>query len=138
MGLCNVAIGFQRGFAELLGVPSDDVGSTTSDWSDLGRGVTVGGVDRLPELLERHGETLAAQVELPPDLLRLIGAVPSYYLRYFYCHDEVVREQLAEPSRAEVVAGIEAELLRLYADVTVEEKPELLSRRGAYYSEAAV
>ena len=141
VGLCNVGIGFQRRFADLLdvswdGVELDHVGLNHLTWE---RGVRVGGVDRLPELLERHGETLAAQVELPPDLLRLIGAVPSYYLRYFYCHDEVVREQLAEPSRAEVVAGIEAELLRLYADVTVEEKPELLSRRGgAYYSEAAV
>jgi 6-phospho-beta-glucosidase len=141
VGLCNVAIGFQRGFAELLGVPSDDVeldhvGLNHLTWE---RGVTVGGVDRLPELLDQHGEALAAQVRIPPELLRLLGAVPSYYLRYFYCHDEVVREQLAEPTRAEIVAGIEAELLRTYADVTVQEKPELLSRRGgAYYSEAAV
>jgi len=141
VGLCNVAIGFQRGFAELLGVPWDDVeldhvGLNHLTWE---RGVTVGGADRLPELLDQHGEALAAQVRMPLELLRLLGSVPSYYLRYFYCHDEVVREQLAEPTRAEIVAGIEAELLRIYADVTVHEKPELLSRRGgAYYSEAAV
>jgi 6-phospho-beta-glucosidase len=141
VGLCNVAIGFQRRFAELLGVPSDDValdhvGLNHLTWEG---GVTVGGVERLPELLDRHGETLAAQVRMPLELLRRLGSVPSYYLRYFYCHDEVVREQRAEPSRAEVVAGIEATLLRIYADRTVDEKPELLSRRGgAYYSEAAV
>jgi 6-phospho-beta-glucosidase len=141
VGLCNVAIGFQRRFAELLGVPWDEVvldhvGLNHLTWE---RGVTVGGVDRLPELLVQHGATLAAQLHMPLELLRLLGSVPSYYLRYFYCHDQVVREQLAEPSRAEVVAGIEAELLRIYADSTVDEKPELLSRRGgAYYSEAAV
>ena len=141
VGLCNVAIGFQRRFAGVLGVPwgGGDLDHVGLNHLTCERGVRVRGVDRLPELLERHGETLAAQVDLPHDLLRLIGAVPSYYLRYFYCHDEVVRQQVAEPSRAEVVAGIEAELLRLYADASVEEKPALLSRRGgAYYSEAAV
>jgi 6-phospho-beta-glucosidase len=141
VGLCNVAIGFQRRFAEMLDVPweevvLDHVGLNHLTWE---RGVKVRGVDRLAELLDRHGPALAAQVHMPLELLRLLGSVPSYYLRYFYCHDEVVREQRAEPSRAQVVAGIEAELLRIYADSSVEEKPELLSHRGgAYYSEAAV
>ena len=30
-------------------------------------------------------------------LLLSLGVVPSYYLRYFYAHDEVVREQLSAP-----------------------------------------
>jgi 6-phospho-beta-glucosidase len=65
--------------------------------------------------------------------------VPSYYLRYFYAHDEVVREQRAAPSRAAEVAEIERQLLELYADPTLDEKPELLGQRGgAFYSEAAV
>ena len=65
--------------------------------------------------------------------------MPSYYLRYFYAHDEVVREQLAGPSRAAEVAEIERRLLELYADPTLDEKPELLAQRGgAFYSEAAV
>ena len=65
--------------------------------------------------------------------------VPSYYLRYFYAHDEVVREQLAAPSRAAEVAEIERRLLELYADPALDEKPELLAQRGgAFYSEAAV
>ena len=65
--------------------------------------------------------------------------MPSYYLHYFYEHDAVVEAQRREPSRAEVVAGIEAELLHLYADEELTEKPPLLSKRGgAGYSEAAV
>ena len=68
-----------------------------------------------------------------------LGVVPSYYLRYFYAHDEVVREQLASTSRAAEVAEIERRLLELYADPTLDEKPELLAQRGgAFYSEAAV
>jgi 6-phospho-beta-glucosidase len=141
VGLCNVAIGFQRRFAASLGVPPeslelDHVGLNHLTWE---RAVRVDGVDRLPELLERHVEEIASSVGLPAELLLSLGVVPSYYLRYFYAHDEVVREQLAAPSRAAEVAEIERRLLELYADPTLDEKPELLGQRGgAFYSEAAV
>jgi 6-phospho-beta-glucosidase len=65
--------------------------------------------------------------------------VPSYYLRYYYQHDEVVAELREQGSRAAQVAEIERQLLRLYADPTLDSKPELLGKRGgAFYSEAAV
>jgi len=65
--------------------------------------------------------------------------VPSYYLRYFYAHDEVLHEQLDGVPRAQTVAGIERELLQLYRDPALVEKPALLERRGgAFYSEAAL
>ena len=51
----------------------------------------------------------------------------------------MVRELLTKPSRAAEVAAIEKELLDLYADPSLDEKPALLEQRGgAYYSEAAV
>ncbi|GAA4467479.1 family 4 glycosyl hydrolase [Phytohabitans houttuyneae] len=141
VGLCNVAIGFQRRFAELLGVPPDavdldHVGLNHLTWE---RAARVDGVDRLPALLSEFGDDLAAQVGLPPQVLSALGSVPSYYLRYFYAHDQVVREERGRPTRAHEVARIEAELLRLYADPALSEKPPLLAQRGgAYYSEAAV
>src|SRR4029453_6284659 len=68
-----------------------------------------------------------------------LGVVPSYYLRYFYAHDEVVRSQLSKPSRAAEVAEIERQLLEMYGDPSLDTKPELLSKRGgAYYSGAGV
>jgi 6-phospho-beta-glucosidase len=141
VGLCNVAITFQRWTAALLGVEPESVrlehvGLNHLSWET---GVVVDGVDRLPELLARHGDALGEHIGLPAPLLRRLGMVPSYYLKYFYDHDEVVRKQKTEPPRAEVVAGVEKELLDLYADVGVVTKPEQLSQRGgAYYSEAAV
>ena len=141
VGLCNVAIGFQRRFAALLDVDFrdvqlDHVGLNHLTWE---RGVTVGGRNVLPELLALHLGDLAEEVELPPELLSLLGSVPSYYLRYFYSHDQVLREQLGSPTRAEAVMEVEAELLRLYADPHVNTKPAILEKRGgAYYSEAAV
>lgn len=141
LGLCNVAIGLQRRFAGLLGVPAaavtlDHVGLNHLTWE---RAAVVGGVDRLPELLATHGEELAAQVGLPRCVLELTGTVPSYYLRFFYCHDAVVAEQRESTPRAARVAEIERSLLDLYADPALDEKPALLAERGgAYYSEAAV
>jgi 6-phospho-beta-glucosidase len=141
VGLCNVAIGFQRRFAHALGVPPGDirlghVGLNHLTWE---RSVHLGGEDVLPKLLAEHAEELAADVGLPSFLLRRLGVVPSYYLRYFYEHDAVVAEQLSAPSRAEEVTAIEERLLEMYADPALDTKPALLERRGgAYYSEAAV
>ncbi|MEU8316967.1 6-phospho-beta-glucosidase [Nonomuraea sp. NPDC048881] len=141
IGLCNVAIGFQRRFARHLGVPPErvalgHVGLNHLTWE---RSVVVDGVDVLPRLLAEHGQELADDIGLPVGLLRRLQVVPSYYLRYFYAHDLVVSEQRAKPSRAAEVAAMEQQLLELYADPAVDTKPELLDKRGgAYYSEAAV
>ena len=140
VGLCNVAIGFQRRFASVLGVEPRQVslghvGLNHLTWE---RNVWVDGVDRLPDLFENVGE-LAREVELPPHLLELLGVVPSYYLRYYYAHDEVLHQQLGAPTRADEVQLVERALLAKYADETVDTKPEELAQRGgAFYSEAAV
>jgi 6-phospho-beta-glucosidase len=141
VGLCNVAIGFQRRFAAMLRVSPeqitlDHVGLNHLTWE---RAAYVDGVDRMPWLLSNRLDELAAEVDLPAEILSTLECVPSYYLRYFYCHDEVVREERGKPTRGQRVAEIEAELLRMYGDPELEEKPKLLSERGgAFYSEAAV
>ena len=140
IGLCNVAIGFQRRLAAQLGVEPErveleHVGLNHLSWL---RAVRVDGADRLPELLEEHAGALAAEVELPVELLRLLGVIPSSYLRYYYLTGEVLGRQRRGPTRAEQVAEIERELLRLYRDPGLDRKPPLLERRGgAFYSEAA-
>ncbi|MFF1765070.1 6-phospho-beta-glucosidase [Streptomyces sp. NPDC058249] len=144
VGLCNVAIGFQRKFAGLLGVSAadvhlDHVGLNHLTWET---GVRLGGPEGenvLPKLLAEHGEAIADDLHLPRSIVDRLGVVPSYYLRYYYAHDEVVRELRTKPSRAAEVADMERQLLALYADPALDEKPELLAKRGgAYYSEAAV
>ncbi|MFI2367063.1 6-phospho-beta-glucosidase [Streptomyces sp. NPDC018833] len=144
VGLCNVAIGLQRRFAKLLDVAPadvhlDHVGLNHLTWET---GVRLGGpdgADMLPKLLAEHGDAIADELRLPCPLLDRLGVVPSYYLRYFYAHDEVVREMRTKPSRAAEVAEMERRLLRMYADPALDEKPDLLAERGgAFYSEAAV
>ena len=140
VGLCNVAIGFQRSFARHLDVPPaevviDQVGLNHLTWI---RAVHVDGRDVLPELLVSHGSAIAEQAALPQRLLEELGVVPSSYLQYFYRHDAIVAEQLEGTPRAEVVAQIERGLLDLYRDPALNEKPALLEQRGgAFYSEAA-
>src|SRR4051795_8413015 len=105
VGLCNVAIGLQRKFAALLGVVPeslqlDHVGLNHLTWERAVHLVDGGGVvgqDVLPTLLDQHGEELAEHLSLPLPLLRHLGVVPSYYLRYYYAHDEVVAEQRRSP-----------------------------------------
>jgi 6-phospho-beta-glucosidase len=141
IGLCNVAITFQRLFARLLGaapgrVLVDQVGLNHLTWV---RAVRLDGRDVLPELLAAHADEIAVAIELPRRVLDDLGAVPSYYLHYFYAHDRVLAEQRDGAPRAQVVAELERELLELYRDPSLASKPPLLDRRGgAFYSEAAV
>jgi 6-phospho-beta-glucosidase len=141
VGLCNVAIGFQRAAARMLEVEPgrvvvDQVGLNHLTWV---RALRVDGDDVLPALLREHGDELAANAGLPRRLLDELGAVPSYYLHYFYRHDEVLAEQAGGTPRAITVMEIERDLLELYRDPGLSEKPALLEQRGgAYYSEAAI
>jgi len=141
VGLCNVAIGFQRHFAALLGVPPDrvalgHVGLNHLTWE---RSVLLDEADVLPDLLATRAEEIAPHTGMPAEFIRRLGMVPSYYLRYYYAHDAVVASQRGAVTRAEEVARLERELLSLYADPALDRKPEQLSARGgAWYSEAAV
>ncbi|MBV9092504.1 MAG: 6-phospho-beta-glucosidase [Streptosporangiaceae bacterium] len=141
VGLCNVAIGFQRHFAALLGVQAASVslghvGLNHLTWE---RTAVVDGTDVLPKLLAEHLTDIAPRTGMPADFVGELAMVPSYYLRYYYAHDQVVSSQRGAVTRAGEVARLEAELLRLYADPALDRKPAQLAKRGgAWYSEAAV
>ena len=140
IGLCNVAINFQRQIASHLGVPPervlvDQVGLNHLTWI---RAVWVDGLDVLEDVINGYGDALAHEIGLPRALIDNLGAIPSYYLRYFYAEREVVQEQRMTTPRAKTVAQIERQLLDLYRDPSLAEKPALLEQRGgAFYSEAA-
>ena len=119
IGLCNVAIGFQRRFARLFGVePSavlvDQVGLNHLTWI---RAVRIDGRDVLPELLAeprrraRSGPRAAAaaarRARRDPLLL------PSLLLRARRRARRAARRRVP---RAATVAEIERELLEMYRD----------------------
>jgi 6-phospho-beta-glucosidase len=141
LGLCNVAIGFQRSFARMLDVEParvqvDQVGLNHLSWV---RFVRLDGDDVLRDLLAAHGDEIADEIGLERRLIDELGVIPSYYLHYFYSHDRVLAEQLDGVPRATTVSQIEQRLLELYRDPALVEKPPLLEQRGgAFYSEAAI
>jgi 6-phospho-beta-glucosidase len=141
IGLCNVAIGFQREFARHFGVEPDrvqleHVGLNHLTWE---RKVLVDGEDRLPQILDTAIDMVAEECGMPAELIRDVGAIPSYYLHYYYLQSRVLDEQkLGKKTRAEEVMEIEAGLLEMYKDPTLDTKPKLLEERGgAFYSDAA-
>src|SRR3954454_8461758 len=132
LGLCNVAIGFQRGFAKRFSVTPDavlldHVGLNHLSWI---RGVTIDGTDRLPELIAAGDPIVTAGGSFPLELVRALGAIPSYYLRYYYETATVLAEQGDGHNRARDVMAIEEDLLELYRHPTLDRKPDLLERRG--------
>ena len=142
VGLCNVAIGFQRDFASLLGVSPDrvslgHVGLNHLTWE---RSVSVDGVDVLPELLDKHADEIAPHTGHARGLHPAPGhgavVLPALLLRPRRAWSSPCA---ARSTRAEEVARLEAELLELYADPALDTKPPQLAQRGgAWYSEAAV
>jgi 6-phospho-beta-glucosidase len=140
IGLCNVAIGFQRSFAARFGVEPErveleQVGLNHLTWI---RAVRVDGVDRIDEILGAGVDELAADLHIPTDQLVRDRAIPSYYVKYYANEALIVAEARTRTTRAEEVMTIERDLLELYRDPTLDTKPELLEHRGgAFYSEAA-
>src|SRR5919109_141964 len=140
LGLCNVAITLQRRLAARFGVEPErvqleHVGLNHLSWE---RTVRVDGEDRLRDLLDEDASALADELRMPVDMIRWMGAIPSYYIRYYYLTRTVLGEQMDGHTRARDVMDIEARLLEMYRDPTLAEKPDLLDDRGgAFYSEAA-
>lgn len=151
IGLCNVPIGMQNDFAELLGVPAKRV---TVDFLGInhllwGRNVTLDGKDvsdQVAEKLLAHGkkETLKniPEIDYDPAFLRSLGLFPISYLKYYYLKDEMLeqckKDAATVGTRGEVVKKIEKALFDLYRDPKLNVKPKQLAERGgAHYSDAA-
>ncbi|MGO4540121.1 6-phospho-beta-glucosidase [Paenibacillus sp. 2TAB19] len=148
VGLCNSPINFQKFVAKEYGVSEREVlpefvGINHLHWVTA---AYVNGEDKLEEMIEggrNYSATNVTAFDWDYDFLSSLGAIPTYYLRYFYMTDvmyaEMKESMEKNGTRAEVVSRVEAELFELYKDVNLSEKPKQLEKRGgAYYSEAAV
>jgi 6-phospho-beta-glucosidase len=148
IGLCNSPIAAYKWISELYSVPIEDiycefVGLNHLHWISR---IEINGESKLPELLgNRNGYSAknVPQYSWNATLLQSLGAIPSYYLKYYYMTRELLEEQQEAAARgetrAETVSRLEDELFRIYENPELKEKPKQLeSRGGAYYSEAAV
>ncbi len=136
IGLCNSPINFCNMFARMFDVTAEDVFLDYFGLNHLSfvRKVFVNGKDVTAEALAKLPLSNEEQ-----RIVKYLGMFPNYYLRYYYLREEKVKEAMEKPKRAEEVLKIEQELLTLYKDPTLAEKPPQLSKRGgAFYSTAAV
>ena len=53
------------------------------------------------DLTHQHVDRVAPASGLAPNLVRRLGVVPSYYLHYFWDHDDLVEHARTHESRAE-------------------------------------
>lgn len=135
VGLCNIPLTFERGFAAALAAPVevDSFGLNHLSWI---RSVRTAGRERIGEILAglpEHGE-------VPRDVAQLLGMVPNPYLRYYYRPLAMLAaQQRARRTRAEEVVDIEQAALAAFADERLTDRPEGLGRRGgAWYCTAAL
>ncbi len=149
VGLCNVAITTKMMILgileELKGehIEPDRAALKTLGLNHLSWhfGFTVDGIDVWAQVLKGYIAALKKDDDPEWDsrTLEVLGMIPGYYLKYYYCTDrKLVEQQNWPPSRGEEVMGIERELLDQYSDPTLTEPPAaLMLRGGAYYSTLA-
>jgi 6-phospho-beta-glucosidase len=146
IGLCNLPIGVEMRQAKAFGVDRSQV---RLDWVGLNhlnwvRGVSIDGEDVWSQVFEREVEAARQQEDdgwnFSASILQTLEMMPCGYLNYYYRHSQILEKQLhAERTRGEEVREIEQQLMELYQDPQLKEKPRLLEKRGgAYYSKAAV
>ena len=141
VGLCNVAVNIQQRAAAHFNVPLNDVevesvGLNHASWF---REITVSGAPQMERLVRSNPALLAEWGACSEADIAREGCIPSYYLRYYQEHATVLEEQRREGTRAPKVARIEAELLQMFDDQSLTQKPALLTERGgANYSTAAL
>ncbi len=145
IGLCNAPITIRNRIATALGVSGERIWLDYFGLNHLGwvRTVYLDGCDVTEDVLARMVSGEAANLAgyaFNSRLIEALGMIPNGYLQYYY-HSEKVLEKLlsAGGSRADTVMKIEKELLDLYRNPELKEKPKILEQRGgAWYSDAAV
>lgn len=144
IGLCNVPITLQSRLAELLNVDRDQI---VMDYFGLNhltwiRKVFLDGKDVTRKVMDEilYGkESELSGYAFNKKMVEALGMIPGGYLQYYYHRDKILEKLLSSPGRAEVVMKIDRELLDLYSDPDLNEKPLILEQRGgAWYSDAAV
>ncbi|HAJ95469.1 MAG TPA: 6-phospho-beta-glucosidase [Actinobacteria bacterium] len=142
LGLCNVAINLQNDLSSLLNVPIDDIFLDCFGLNHLTftKRVFVRGKDVTEEVFKKIKEQVSRRIsKKDKKIVETIKMFPNYYLQYYYFREEKIKELKKKPKRAKEVEKIEKNLLKLYQDPDLNEKPKELSQRGgALYSTAAV
>lgn len=97
-------------------------------------------IDGRPVTNEEFLKIAGEDDDLDIELIKLLGAIPSPYLQYYYHTQKKIRKILEAPmTRGEQVQMLEKEVYDAYADPNQCDKPAALAKRGGGgYSEVAM
>ncbi len=144
MGLCNGPINMvmdlkKRLPADIKSFDYDFVGLNHLCWITS---AYADGKDVLRDIIRSDTQVLknVPNAKYSEELLNAIPAYAVAYLNYYYFRDYTVKLCMeAEKTRGEICMEVEKELLEMYKDPLLKEKPAALDKRGgSLYSEAAV
>ncbi len=143
IGLCNVPIDMIDDTTENAGAPVDItyLGLNHLSWINS---VKKDGKEILPDMIN-GGFSVKVMKNIQDDgfsldCLRAIQGIPSSYLQYYYCRNAKLEHcKSSDKCRAAVCMEIEEQLLEMYQNQEIHEKPALLDERGGHkYSLVAV
>ncbi len=131
LGICDVPVSLTLMIARALELPYaelefDYVGMHHAGWVT---GVRHRGRDVMLLLLEQ-AERLS-KLEVDPQLIRSIGAIPCSYFRYYFHPDHMLAKAMGRQTRAQELVAIQASMQELFAQPDAHEHPEIYGRRGA-------
>ncbi len=130
LGICDAPVSLMEMVAGVLDLPVaelefDYVGMHHAGWIT---GVRHNGQELLPLALERADRF---KLEVDPQLIRRIGAIPCSYFRYYFHPDHMLARTIGRQTRAEELAAVQSKMEALYAEPGAHERPEVYGRRGA-------
>jgi 6-phospho-beta-glucosidase len=99
-------------------------------------GVRQGRRDRLPDVLARADEM--PKLGTDPDLIRLLGAIPSPYYRYLAHPDRILAMTEGRPARAQELMALQDRMLHDFRHWKPGQAIPGLAQRGAVWYEQIV
>jgi 6-phospho-beta-glucosidase len=147
LGLCDQTAGEQRLLAGLMGVSPASIELDTAGVNHMTftRAVRIDGVDATDAVWRRLDSAERTEVESDGwwrvvRLFRLLRVIPSLYMQYFLCHEEVLTEmRAAGRTRAEEIMAILPEVVASYRAEADAAYPEpTMARASAEHGDFAV
>ena len=138
VGTCDSPVSLMDMIAGLLNIPVNEIDFELGGMHHFGWivGVNHQGVDRLPELLERADEM--PKLGTDPEVIRAIGAIPTYYFKYYFHPDRMLAATEGRPIRAQQLMELSDKILDEYRSWQPGTRPEMLKRRGAVWYDKIV
>jgi 6-phospho-beta-glucosidase len=138
LGTCDSPVGLMNMVSGLLSVPRQDL---TFDFAGMHHftwivGVRQGRRDRLADVLARADQM--PKLGTDPDLIRLLGAIPSPYYRYYAHPDRMLVKTEGRPARARELMALQDRMLHDFRQWKPGRAIPALAQRGAVWYEQIV